>query len=150
MEWFIDLKVPIFLALTLITTIIGCFLALYAFHASTKGNYFREWKEFEPLDSDIALGKQSMRHQDLRWKAYKLLEQIIVSKFDCTLKGEQLVYAVITFYNPHAGANSSIDKDDINFTMNCLDILDKLRKNNLIKELHEQLSNQFPNHKFYR
>lgn len=53
MEWFIDLKVPIFLGLTLIVTIIGCFLSLYAFHALTKGHHFREWREFEPLDTPL-------------------------------------------------------------------------------------------------
>jgi len=53
MDWILEFKVPIFLALTLVITILGCFIALYAFHASTKGNHFREWKEFEPLDTPI-------------------------------------------------------------------------------------------------
>jgi hypothetical protein len=150
MEWILEIKVLIFYGLLFVVLFMSCFLALYAFHAVTKGHHFREWKEFEPLDSDIASAKKSMQHQDLRWKAYNLLEQTIIGKFDCTLKGEKLVYAVITFYNLHAGPNSTIDKNDINFTMNCLDILNKLRTNILIKELHEQLSNQFPNHKFYR
>lgn len=51
MDWILELKVPIFLALTLVITILGCFIALYAFHASTKGNHFREWKEFEVIDA---------------------------------------------------------------------------------------------------
>ena len=48
-----EMGAGIFMVFYFVATLLAVYIGNYAFHASTKGNHFREWKEFEPLDTPI-------------------------------------------------------------------------------------------------
>lgn len=152
MDWILEFKVPIFLALTLVITILGCFIALYAFHASTKGNHFREWKEFEPLDTPIPKVTWATVHRDpkLRSTCYKLLVSTLSIKLNHPekhLTSEHIIYAVLEHFFPNCVPNSDLDNNDVKFSITVLEVIKKLQVMDVV-EIRKFMQEEFPNQDF--
>ena len=147
MDWMLDFKVPIFLALTFVVTIVACLMALYAFHALTKGNHFREWKEFEPLDFPLP---QPIEKSELRGACIDILLTTLSVKINYprhNLDSEIFVYAILTYFYPECTPNSPSDKDDIKFSTLVVNCIGRLQEANVI-EIRKLLQEKFPNSNF--
>lgn len=128
-------------------------LGNFTFHAITKGNHFREWKEFEPLDTPIpkAVNWATIQHRrELRETAYKLLVKTLSLKLNDSekhLTSKHIIYAILEHFSPHCLPNSAIDNDDIKFTTEVNKVILAILEIE-VHELRKFMQEKFPNSNF--
>jgi len=132
----------------IIAVVVGNFI----FHALTKGHHFREWKEFEPLDTPIPKVTWATAHRDpkLRSTCYKLLVSTLSIKLNHPekhLTSEHIIYAVLEHFFPNCVPNSDIDNNDVKFSIIVLEVIKKLQVMDVV-EIRKFMQEKFPNQDF--
>lgn len=90
---------------------LGCFFALYAFHTFTKGNHFREWKEFEPLDAPIpraATNRNYDAHVALIQGRLQIMFQDLYAEHSRIMCGDWFIECVALEYFDHEKCNHRV------------------------------------------
>lgn len=128
-------------------------LGNFAFHVITKGNHFREWKEFEPLDaptSKTPTGATVYCDPQLRSACYNLLVSTLSVKLNHPQKdltSERTIYLVLKYFFPDFLPNSSVDNSDTKFSLLVLRVISKVQAME-VAELRKFMQETFPNSNF--